>query len=61
MGRANHGRFAVIEGGASGGSAPQDLFGAGPIVSSRVPPLAISAWLNQGLVHGLPLSVADWM
>ena len=35
-----------IDGGASYGSAPQALFGSGPIVSTNVAPFAMSAWLS---------------
>src|SRR6187551_1356069 len=53
--------LALMDGGASPGSLPQAVFGFGPIVSTSVALLAMSAWLNEGLFQGLPLSVADWI
>src|SRR3546814_2484549 len=52
---------AVIDGGAASGADPHFLFGCGPIVKTKVAPCLMSSWLNHGLFHGLPLSVADWM
>jgi hypothetical protein len=51
----------VMEGGAASTALPHCLFGNGPIVSDSVQPSTISAWLNHGLFHALPLSVADWI
>lgn len=39
----DYSRSADIEGGASGGLAPQALFGSAPIVSTNVAPFAMSA------------------
>jgi hypothetical protein len=52
-------RVSVIEGGASVGVLPQLRFGLSPISRVNVPPLAISACENHGLLSGLPLSSAD--
>src|SRR3546814_17719944 len=52
---------AVIDGGAASGADPHFLFGCGPIVKTKVAPCLMSSWLNHGLFHGLPLSVAAWM
>src|ERR1022692_2368888 len=50
-----------MDGGAASGALPHCVFGVDPMVSSSFPPLAISACENQGLFHGLPFIVADWI
>src|SRR3546814_16442402 len=52
---------AVIDGGAASGADPHFLFGCGPIVKTKVAPCLMWSWLNHGLFHGLPLTVADWL
>lgn len=48
-----------IDGGAAWGALPHFVFGAGPMVNTSFPPPAMSAWLNHGLSHGFPFSVAE--
>jgi hypothetical protein len=50
-----------MDGGAASGALPQFGLGFGPISKTNFPPFAMSAWLNHGLFHGRPFSVADWM
>ena len=50
---------ADIDGGAASCALPHRSFGVGPIVSTSFAPFSISEWLNHGLFHGLPFSVAD--
>ena len=50
-----------MDGGTASGALPQSGLGLGPILSTSLAPSLMSAWLNQGLVQGLPLSVAGWM
>src|SRR5512139_2745886 len=48
----------VIDGGAASGVEAQAVFGSAPMASLRVPPAAMSAWLNQQRSSGLPFNVA---
>ena len=43
-----------------GRSAPR-FVGQRTHLRVRPPPFAMSEWLNHGLFHGLPFSVADWI
>src|SRR5450756_446747 len=50
-----------VDGGKSAGLAPSFSLGVLPICNSSVPPLTMSACLNQTWFSGRPLSLMLWM